>query len=77
MPWQEFYETTLKALQEAKNDRLWFKTNLKLGKLWFDMQARTPATPHPHHAAPAPRLALLPSLASRAPYHASPPHTPL
>jgi len=35
---QEFYETTLKALQEAKNDRLWFKTNLKLGKLWFDMQ---------------------------------------
>jgi hypothetical protein len=38
LPWQEFYETTLKALQEAKNDRLWFKTNLKLGKLWFDMQ---------------------------------------
>eukprot|EP00908_Phaeocystis_cordata_P020265 Transcript_31937.p1 GENE.Transcript_31937~~Transcript_31937.p1 ORF type:complete len:380 (-),score=228.18 Transcript_31937:205-1344(-) len=35
---QEFYETTLKALQEAKNDRLWFKTNLKLGKLWFDME---------------------------------------
>lgn len=34
---QEFYETTLAALQEARNERLWFKTNLKLGKLWFDM----------------------------------------
>ena len=30
----EFYETTLTALVEAKNERLWFKTNLKLGKLW-------------------------------------------
>jgi len=35
---QELYETTLSALQEAKNDRLWFKTNLKLGKLWFDLE---------------------------------------
>jgi len=35
---QEFFETTLKALVEAKNERLWFKTNLKLGKLWFDME---------------------------------------
>ena len=35
---QEFYETTLTALQEAKNERLWFKTNLKLGKLWFDLE---------------------------------------
>lgn len=35
---QEFYETTLVALQEARNERLWFKTNLKLGKLWFDME---------------------------------------
>jgi len=34
---QELYETTLSALQEAKNDRLWFKTNLKLGKLWYDL----------------------------------------
>jgi COP9 signalosome complex subunit 2 len=33
---QTFYETTLSALAEARNDRLWFKTNLKLGKLWFD-----------------------------------------
>merc|ERR1719310_2577111 len=35
---QTFYEQTLSALQEAKNDRLWFKTNLKLGKLWFDRE---------------------------------------
>jgi COP9 signalosome complex subunit 2 len=35
---QTFYETTLTALAEAKNDRLWFKTNLKLGKLWFDRE---------------------------------------
>jgi len=38
---QSFYETTLAALQEAKNDRLWFKTNLKLGKLWFDREEYT------------------------------------
>lgn len=61
---REFYQTTLKALEEAKNEvriffwsfgitmvfflsicdlfsivlqRLWFKTNLKLCKIWFDM----------------------------------------
>eukprot|EP00276_Gloeochaete_wittrockiana_P021908 CAMPEP_0184348234 /NCGR_PEP_ID=MMETSP1089-20130417/26409_1 /TAXON_ID=38269 ORGANISM="Gloeochaete wittrockiana, Strain SAG46.84" /NCGR_SAMPLE_ID=MMETSP1089 /ASSEMBLY_ACC=CAM_ASM_000445 /LENGTH=422 /DNA_ID=CAMNT_0026679857 /DNA_START=45 /DNA_END=1310 /DNA_ORIENTATION=- len=34
---QEFYETTLDALKDAQNERLWFKTNLKLGKLWFDI----------------------------------------
>ncbi|XP_070505126.1 COP9 signalosome complex subunit 2 isoform X1 [Chironomus tepperi] len=33
---QDFYETTLDALRDAKNDRLWFKTNTKLGKLYFD-----------------------------------------
>ena len=33
---QDFYETTLEALKDAKNDRLWFKTNTKLGKLYFD-----------------------------------------
>lgn len=33
---QEFYETTLDALKDARNDRLWFKTNTKLGKLYFD-----------------------------------------
>jgi len=32
---QEFYDITLQALQEAKNDRLWFKTNLKLCGLYF------------------------------------------
>ncbi|XP_067928080.1 COP9 signalosome complex subunit 2-like [Watersipora subatra] len=35
---QDFYETTLDALRESKNDRLWFKTNTKLGKLYFDRQ---------------------------------------
>lgn len=35
---QQFYETTLKALERAKNDRLWFKTNLKLANLWFKKQ---------------------------------------
>ena len=35
---QEFYETTLHSLEEAKNDRLWFKTNLKLCKLWFTLK---------------------------------------
>ncbi|XP_014668109.1 PREDICTED: COP9 signalosome complex subunit 2 [Priapulus caudatus] len=35
---QEFYETTLDALRDAKNDRLWFKTNTKLGKLYFDRE---------------------------------------
>ncbi|PWA19023.1 hypothetical protein CCH79_00004902 [Gambusia affinis] len=29
---QEFYETTLEALKDAKNDRLWFKTNTKVHK---------------------------------------------
>jgi COP9 signalosome complex subunit 2 len=33
---QNFYETTLEALRDAKNDRLWFKTNTKLGKLYYD-----------------------------------------
>ncbi|KAF2363782.1 Proteasome component (PCI) domain [Trinorchestia longiramus] len=35
---QEFYETTLDALKDAKNDRLWFKTNTKLGKLYYDRE---------------------------------------
>lgn len=38
---QEFYETTLQALEKAKNDRLWFKTNLKLCNLWFKMKEYT------------------------------------
>ena len=28
----EFFQTTLTALVEAKNDRLWFKAKMKLGK---------------------------------------------
>lgn len=33
---QQFYETTLDALRDAKNERLWFKTNTKLAKLYLD-----------------------------------------
>lgn len=33
---EAFYSTTLSNLAEAKNDRLWLKTNLKLAKLWLD-----------------------------------------
>ena len=35
---QEFYGLTLDALKEAKNDRLWFKTQLKLCGLWFKLK---------------------------------------
>ncbi|KAL5543662.1 hypothetical protein UlMin_007446, partial [Ulmus minor] len=35
---REFYQTTLKALEEGKNERLWFKTDLKLCQIWFNMQ---------------------------------------
>jgi COP9 signalosome complex subunit 2 len=33
---EQFYEITLKKLEETKNDRLWLKTNLKLAKLLLD-----------------------------------------
>ncbi|TKR96793.1 hypothetical protein L596_010762 [Steinernema carpocapsae] len=33
---QKFYEITLEVLKDAKNERLWFKTNVKLGKLYFE-----------------------------------------
>jgi COP9 signalosome complex subunit 2 len=33
-----FYEITLDALKEAKNNRLWFKIYLKLGKLYEEQQ---------------------------------------
>lgn len=33
---EEFYSTTMSNLADAKNDRLWLKTNLKLAKLWLD-----------------------------------------
>lgn len=35
---QDFYAITLDALKEANNERLWFKTNLKLCGLWFRMK---------------------------------------
>lgn len=33
---QEFYQITLDAMAEAKNDRLWFKANLKLATLFLN-----------------------------------------
>ncbi|KAJ3041216.1 COP9/signalosome complex subunit Csn2 [Rhizophlyctis rosea] len=33
---EDFYQLTLKALEEQNNERLWTKTNLKLAKLWLD-----------------------------------------
>ncbi|KAF8665477.1 hypothetical protein AX16_000495 [Volvariella volvacea WC 439] len=33
---EKFYQATKKALEEAKNERLSAKTNLKLAKLWLD-----------------------------------------
>ncbi|EKX48103.1 hypothetical protein GUITHDRAFT_106181 [Guillardia theta CCMP2712] len=33
---ETFYDTTLTALKDSLNERLWFKTNMKLAKLWFD-----------------------------------------
>ncbi|KAF9531851.1 PCI domain-containing protein [Crepidotus variabilis] len=35
---EKFYTATKKALEEAKNERLSVKTNLKLAKLWLDRQ---------------------------------------
>ena len=35
---QDFYDTTLDALKDAKNEQLWFKTMTKLGKLYFDRE---------------------------------------
>ncbi len=35
---EQFYEITLNALKEAKNNRLWFKIYLKLGKLYEEQQ---------------------------------------
>lgn len=32
---QKFYEKTLEALKKNNNDRLWFKTNMKLCSLYF------------------------------------------
>ncbi len=35
---EKCYEITLDALKEAKNNRLWFKIYLKLGKLYEEQQ---------------------------------------
>lgn len=32
----KFYDITLECLKESHNDRLWFKTNTKLAKLYLD-----------------------------------------
>ena len=34
---QDFYSSTLSSLAEANNERLWFKTQLKLCGLWFKL----------------------------------------
>ncbi|KAI9595574.1 COP9 signalosome complex subunit 2-like protein [Syncephalis fuscata] len=38
---ERFYKVTLDALLEAKNERLWMKTNLKLAKLLLDREENT------------------------------------
>jgi len=38
---EKFYQATRKALEEAKNERLSVKTNLKLAKLWLDRKEYT------------------------------------
>ena len=35
---QDFYSITLSSLAEANNERLWFKTQLKLCGLWFKLK---------------------------------------
>jgi len=32
----EFYGATLTAAKDVKNERLWFRTNMKLARLWYD-----------------------------------------
>eukprot|EP00041_Stephanoeca_diplocostata_P014029 m.251899 g.251899 ORF g.251899 m.251899 type:complete len:446 (+) comp19548_c1_seq3:192-1529(+) len=41
---QQFYTTTLDALKDsdARNDRLWFKAKIKLGKMYLDTEDYTP-----------------------------------
>eukprot|EP01113_Clastostelium_recurvatum_P046784 TRINITY_DN824_c0_g1_i2.p1 TRINITY_DN824_c0_g1~~TRINITY_DN824_c0_g1_i2.p1 ORF type:complete len:376 (+),score=178.58 TRINITY_DN824_c0_g1_i2:338-1465(+) len=38
---QTLYDMTLKALLDAKNERVWFRTNLKLAKLLFEREEYT------------------------------------
>lgn len=35
---QDFYSLTLASLAESKNERLWFKTNMKLANLWVSLR---------------------------------------
>lgn len=35
----EFYSATLSAAKEVKNERLWFRTNMKLARLWFEKKS--------------------------------------
>ena len=35
---QDFYSLTLESMAEAKNERLWFKTNMKLANLWVSLK---------------------------------------
>lgn len=35
---QDFYSITLSSLAETNNERLWFKTQLKLCGLWFKLK---------------------------------------
>ncbi|SCV70584.1 BQ2448_3346 [Microbotryum intermedium] len=51
---QEFYEVTMSALEEAKNERLSTKTNLKLAKLWLDRKEYTRLNKAKLHASCAP-----------------------
>lgn len=41
---ESFYSTTLSNLADAKNDRLWLKTNLKLAALWLERKEYTRLT---------------------------------
>ena len=34
---QDFYGLTLESLADSKNERLWFKTNMKLANLWVGL----------------------------------------
>lgn len=42
---QDFYEATLEALKEARNDRLWFKTNTKVHPSQLVLLNHIPAHP--------------------------------
>lgn len=35
---QDFYSLTLDTMAESKNERLWFKTNMKLANLWVSLR---------------------------------------